>query len=57
MSNMRALPHNFNQILLEIWILAGQLEGEGWEDLLEIAAVLEVSGLLPDDLLVFRGLW
>ena len=25
-------------------ILAGKLEGEGWEDLLEIAAVFEVSG-------------
>ena len=27
-----------------MWILAGELEGEGWEDHLEIAAVLEVSG-------------
>jgi hypothetical protein len=43
MSNIRALLQNLQQVLSEMEILAGKLEGEGWEDLLEVAAVLEVS--------------
>ena len=42
MSNMRALLHNIEQLLSEMRILAGELEGEGREDLLKIATVLEV---------------
>jgi hypothetical protein len=41
-SNIGALLQNLEQLLSEMWILAGELEGEGWEDLLKIAAVLEV---------------
>ena len=39
---MGSLPHNVEQLLSEMRILAGKLEGEGWEDLLEVAAVLRV---------------
>ena len=42
MSNIGTLLHNVEQLLSEMRILAGELEGEGWEDLLKIAAVLEV---------------
>ena len=42
MSNIRVLLHNIEQLLSEMWMLESKLEGEGWEDLLKIAAVLEV---------------
>jgi hypothetical protein len=42
MSNIRAPLQNLQQLLSEMGISAGELEGEGWEDLLKIAAVLEV---------------
>ena len=42
MSNVRALLDNVKQPLSEMGILAGELEGEGWEDLLKVAAVFEV---------------
>ena len=42
MSNIKALLHNVEQPLSETRILAGKLEGKGWEDLLKIAAVLGV---------------
>ena len=36
------LLQDIQQLLSEIGISAGELEGEGWEDLLKVAAVLEV---------------
>ena len=42
MSNIGVLLHNIEQRLSEMWMLEGQLEGEGWEDLLKITAVLKV---------------
>ena len=43
MSNIGALLQNLQQLLSEVRILAGELECKSWEDLLKIAAVLEVS--------------
>ena len=43
MSNIRALLQNVQQLLSDMWVLAGELEGESWEDLLKVIAVLEVS--------------
>ena len=43
MSNIRAPLQDIQQLLSEMGILVGKLEGEGWEDLSEIAAVLGVS--------------
>ena len=42
MSNVRPPLDNVEQLLSEMWVLAGKLEGKGWEYFLEVAAVLEV---------------
>ena len=42
MSDVRALLQNPEQLLSEMGIPAGKLEGEGWEDLLEVAAVFKI---------------
>ena len=42
MSKIWAPLQDLQQLSLEVRILAGKLEGEGWEDLLEIITVLEI---------------
>ena len=42
MGNVGALLQDLKDLRSEIQILTGELEGKGWKDFLEIAAVLEV---------------
>jgi hypothetical protein len=43
LSEVRVVPQNGKQRLSELWVSIGELEGEGGEDVLNVAPVLEIS--------------
>ena len=43
LSNIRVCLQDPEQLILELWVLICKLEGECWEDHLEIASISEVS--------------